>query len=128
LHCAEILGWNKDVFIDAFNEVQKREFSFYLDYPRKNSRDRKKTAFVSVVKTELSSTLYLNFVEGNETKKVKLLQKKNWWWYDSMYELAKSSKWLDASTFGVSSKKLNKHCYYSLTDEITITNIKEENT
>jgi hypothetical protein len=72
--------------------------------------------------------LYLNFIEANETKTIKLLQKKNWWWYDPMYELAKNSKWLDTSTFGVSSKKLNKHSYYSLIDQITITNIKEENT
>jgi hypothetical protein len=126
LYCAVVLGWDKDVFIDAFNEVQQRKFSFCLEYPIKNSRDRKKSAFVSVVKTEFTSTLYLNFLVENETKSIKLFEKKNWFWYDPVYELARNSKWLDISTFGVCSKKLGKHSYYSLVDGVIIGNIAQD--
>jgi hypothetical protein len=71
--CAELFGWNTDVFIDAFNEVLKRDFSFYLDDPLKKSKDRQKAVFERVVKTETTSILYLNFFNRTGSKDSKAL-------------------------------------------------------
>jgi len=125
MKCAELLNWDKDVFLYAYREVRKRNFCFYLDYPLKEARDRRRSAFVRIEKTEKSSILYLNFMEKTGIKTVRLFEKVNWFWYDPIYDLAKNSQWLDLNTFGVHSKKHNKHSYYSLVDDVIIGNVKQ---
>lgn len=126
MRIAEQLEWNKEVFLNAFNEVQRRDFSFYLDYPIKKSQGRQKSAFVKVVKTELHSILYVNIIDSEEVKSVKLFEKTNHFWYDSIYDMAKNSKWFTLSTFGVTSKKSGKYIYYSLVDNAIIGNLDND--
>jgi hypothetical protein len=120
---SDLFNWNKNVFEAAFNEVKTNNFKFELNYPSKKSRDRKNSAFVRIEKTEELSVLFLVFAMGDNFKKVKLFERKNWFWYDSIYEFASNSKWLDNSTFGVHNKKNNFYGYYSLVDETIIGNI-----
>ena len=75
---------------------------------------------MQIVKTEASSILYLTFLLNNRDKKIKLFEKANHFWYDSIYEMAKNAKWIDTSTFGVFSKKNGKFGYYSLIDEAIV--------
>ena len=120
LECAHTFNWDKEVFLDAYSEIYKRNFFFSLDYPLKKSKDRTKEAFVQIVKTEELSILYLTFLLNNSDTKIKLFEKTNHFWYDSIYEMANNSKWIDASTFGVYSKRNGKFGYYSLIDEVIV--------
>lgn len=120
MELVEKFGWEKECFEKAFAEVKQRGFSFILDYPNKPSKDKKKSAYVQVCKTEATSTINLIFSLDGQAKQVKLFEKKNWFWSDSVYEMAKNSKWLDTSTFGVYSKRNDKFGYYSLIDDVII--------
>jgi hypothetical protein len=114
MELAEQFGWNKEPFERAYREILESNFSFFVDYPKKQSKDRKKTAHVQVRKTESTSTLYLIFDLENETKKVRLFDKKNRFWSDIVYEMAKNAKWLDNFTFGVKATRSKRFGYYSL--------------
>lgn len=121
-------NWDRNVFEAAYIEVKNKNFYFELNFPEKKSRDRKKSAFVQISKTEQHATLYLVFMVGDSPQKIKLFEKRNWYWYDSIYELASNSKWLDNSTFGVHNKKNDRFSYYSLHDEVIIGNINFQET
>ena len=43
------------------------------------------------------STLYLVFETSTRLQEIKLFEKRNWYWYDSIYGIAAISKWLDTS-------------------------------
>jgi len=117
---AEIYNWDGAVFQNAYDAIHKMDFKFSLSYPPKKARDRKTTGQVIVEKTEKITTLNLVFSIGDKIKKIKLFENRNWFWYDIAYEMAKNSKWLDNSSFGVYSKKSDKFGYYSLHDEVII--------
>jgi hypothetical protein len=112
--------WDRSVFETAYKEIIESDFEFKITYPRKMSRDKKKVGQVVIEKTEKITSLNVLLTIGNKTKKVKLFDKRNWYWYDSAYEMAKNSKWLDNDSFGVYSKKTGKFGYYSLVDDVII--------
>jgi hypothetical protein len=120
LQLSEEYNWDRTVFENAYKEVIESNFEFRIDYPKKISRDKKKVGQVIVEKTEKITTLSLLFTIGNGTKKVKLFENRNWFWYDIAYKIAKNSKWLDNNTFGVYSKKTDRFGYYSLLDDVII--------
>lgn len=120
LQLSEEYQWDRTVFENAYKEVLENEFNFRIEYPKKISRDKKKIGQVVIEKTEKITTLNLLFTIGNELKKVKLFEKRNRFWYDIAYEIAKNSKWLDNYTFGVYSKKTDKFGYYSLLEDVII--------
>jgi hypothetical protein len=120
LKAAGIFGWEKSVFENANKELRYLKFIFSFSYPTKLSRDRKKAAHVLIEKTLTTSCLSVIITNGENKEKVKLISKRNWFWYDSIYEFAKGAKWLDNTTFGVASKRRNKHAYYSITDKVVI--------
>jgi hypothetical protein len=124
LTLARTYDWNTSVFENAYEHVRQSNFKFVLDYPQKKSRDEKTIAYVQVEKTEETSSLYLAFIMADKTKKIKVVEKKNWFWYDSIYKLAERSKWLDSSTFGVYLKDNSKFVYYSLQDDVIIGKIE----
>ncbi len=117
---AEDFAWRKEPFDNSYAEVKKRGFSFLIDYPVKQSKDKKKKAHVQIYKTENTSAINLIFSFEGQRKQVKLFEKKNWFWIDSVYEMAENSKWLDTSTFGVYAKRSGKFGYYSLADDVII--------
>ena len=120
LQLSDEYQWDKTVFESAYKEVIESDFEFKITYPPKMSRDKKKLGQVVIEKTEKITVLNLLFTIGNNTKKVKLFENRNWFWYDIAYEMAKNSKWLDNNSFGVYSKKRDKFGYYSLLDDVII--------
>jgi len=120
LQLSDEYQWDKTVFENAYREVIQSDFDFKITYPPKMSRDKKKTGQVVIEKTEKTTFLNLLFIIGNNTKRVKLFEKNNSFWYDIAYEMAKNSKWLDNNSFGVYSKKSEKFGYYSLLDDVII--------
>jgi hypothetical protein len=116
----DIYKWDRDVFQKAYDAIHKMEFKFSLSYPPKKSRDKKTIGAVVIEKTEKVTTLNLQFTKDDKTKKVRLFENRNWFWYDITYEMSKHSKWLDNNTFGVYSKKTDKFGYYSLLDDVIV--------
>ena len=120
LQLSEEYHWDKAVFEKAYKEVIESNFEFKIIYPPKMSRDKKKVGQVVIEKTEKRTTFSLLFTIGDSTKKVKLFENTNWFWYDIAYKLVKNSKWLDNNTFGVHLKSNEKFAYYSLLDDVII--------
>lgn len=120
LQLSEEYLWDRAVFDKAYKEIIDADFEFRVTYPPKMSRDKKKVGQVVIEKTEKITTLNLLFTIDNNTKKVKLFENRNWFWYDIAYEIGRNSKWLDNNTFGVYSKKTDKFGYYSLLDDVII--------
>jgi hypothetical protein len=118
---SEEYHWDRTVFEAAYNNVLKSNFKFKIDYPLKQSRDRKKVAFLSVEKTETLTSLYINIESNNSIATKKLFDKKNTWWYDCVYILARNSKWFDLDKFGISFRKGLIDIWYSINqDEVKL--------
>jgi hypothetical protein len=109
---ADIYDWDKSVFINAQNHILESGFKFEKHYPEKKSKDRKHVGQIILIKTEEKSSLLVQMKTGDNTTRQVLLEKNNWYWYDSSYNMAKSCKWLDNSSFGL--YKNGQNCYYSL--------------
>lgn len=105
LQLSDEYHWEKSVFERAYTEIIESDFNFKIDYPSKLSRDKKKSAKLSIEKTETITTVY-SYIEINGTaSKIKLLEKKNLWWYDCVYKLCLFNKWIDNDKFGIHYKK-----------------------
>jgi hypothetical protein len=114
LQLSDEYQWKKQVFENAYKEVIACNFAFKKDYPAKLSRDRKKSARLIIEKTEVQTSLFVQFEIGENPMKVLLLNKRNWWWYDSSYDLAKNTRWFDNDRFGVVYKPFNFSAWYNL--------------
>lgn len=114
LPLSEEYGWDKTVFEAAYEEVLACNFNFKIDYPAKQSKDKKKTAFLSIQKTEMTTSVFVNIETNGTTITRKLLDKKNMWWYDCVYFLARHNKWFDMNRFGIGYKKGLIDIWYSL--------------
>ena len=115
-----LFNWETAPFEEAYHQVIDRQFVFQIAYPFKRSRDKVTQARIVVDKTMYTSILSVEWIRDGITKKVQLLNKRNWFWTDSVYELAKNARWLDASTFGVASKVSSRFGYYSIEDDVII--------
>ena len=116
LRTAGIYNWNDKPFINAYEAVCSSGFLFALVYPSKKSRDRKKCAQISINKTETETIITLSLTIENKTDNIKLLESRNFYWYDPAYFIAKASKWLGNEKFGVFNQKNGKFLFYSLTE------------
>jgi hypothetical protein len=116
LQLSDEYKWDKPVFERAYKEVLDNNFQFKIEYPSKTSRDKKKSAELYVQKTDLESSLYVTISMENTVETVKLFDKRNWWWYDSVYKLVKNNKWFDNDRFGIYHKPSNLAIWYSLKD------------
>lgn len=124
---AHQFDWDIEFFNIAFDRVKNSNFKFIKEYEPKNSRDRKNMGQAILSKSEDSANLVLR-IEGNKFHEVELIKKKNWYWFDSSYEIAKSCKWIDSNKFGYQNKKTGKFAFYSIESETVETNMKfEEN-
>ncbi|MCV9385490.1 hypothetical protein [Reichenbachiella ulvae] len=122
---AHQFNWDIEVFNSAFNRVKNSNFKFIKEYDSKNSRDRKNTGQAILSKTEDTAKIILR-IKGDRSQEIELIQKKNWFWYDSSYEIAKLCKWIDNNKFGYMNKKTGKFAYYSITSKALDTNMKFE--
>ena len=121
LPLSEEYGWDRTVFENAYNEVLDCNFKFKIDYPAKQSRDKKKLATLSIEKSETTTSVFVNIENNGLTIRKKLFDKKNMWWYDCVYFLARYSKWFDTDRFGIGYKKGLIDIWYSIEqDEIAM--------
>jgi hypothetical protein len=107
-------GWDKNVFENAYNKVLESDFTFKIDFPTKQSRDKKKTANLVVEKTETITSVYVKIKTGDSVITKKLFDKKNLWSYDCIYILARHNKWFDTGRFGIAYGKGKIDIWYSL--------------
>jgi len=121
LQLSDEYQWNKAVFENAYKEVIESDFKFKIDYSAKTSRDKKKVGMLSVEKTETLTSVYVNIQVNGTTITKKLFDKKNVWWYDCIYLLARHNKWFDSDRFGIGYGKGKIDIWYSLEErEIAI--------
>ena len=123
LEMADILNWDKEVFIKSYDSILRDNFKFIKEYPTKTSRDKKTVGQVTIEKTETKTILRLTISNG-QSLEAKLIEKKNWFWFDSGYQLADKMKWIDKNNFGYKSKKTDKAVYYSLPDKRVVKNFE----
>lgn len=113
-------GWDKTVFENAYQRVLESNFVFKIDSTSKQSRDKKKEARLIIKKTETITSVYVN-IQTESSIIRKLFDKKNQWWYDCIYILARHTKWFDKERFGIGYGKRKIEIWYSLEkDEIEL--------
>jgi hypothetical protein len=110
-------GWENAVFVSAYQAVIEGQFIFAIDYDAKTSKDRKKTGYFRIEKTQTVSSGYVIIHEGESTRKVKLFDKRNWYWSDGIYLLPKCAKWADWDRFGINYGKGALEIWYSLSQD-----------
>jgi hypothetical protein len=106
--------WDKTVFERAYNEVIESKFKFKVECTAKQSRDKKKVARLSIEKTETVTSVHVEIETTGSILKIKLFDKKNIWWYDCVYILARHNKWFDNDRFGISYGKGKIDMWYSI--------------
>lgn len=106
--------WDKEVFETAYKETLDSNFNFRIEYPSKQSKDRKKSGVFVITKTETTTSAYVDININGTTTTKKLFDKKNSWWYDCIYYLARHNKWFDNDRFGVGFGKGKIDIWYSL--------------
>lgn len=124
LRTAGQLNWNKTVFESAYRKVMNSNFQFERAYDQKKSRDQKKIATAILHKTEDRAIIKVKIEADGTVNEVTILDKKNWFWYDSSYKIAKACKWIDKDTFGYSPKNSDKYAFYSLERKEVETNMQ----
>lgn len=109
-------NWDKSIIEKAYHDVLNCNFIFKIDFPRKTSRDKKKAAHLCIEKTETTTSTFALIENGSSSFKIKLFDKKNSWWYDCVYLLAKDAKWKDSNRFGIFYLKGELEIYYSVNE------------
>ncbi len=118
---SEEYNWDRSVFENAYKEVVESEFRFKIEYPAKQSRDKKKTGRLIVEKTEILTSVYVSIEINGEVIVKKLFDKKNTWSYDCVYLLARFNKWLNTDKFGVFFRNNQIESWYSIEqDEVAL--------
>lgn len=121
LEIADIYNWDKAIFKNAYEHIIESDFKFEKYYPEKKSKDRKRIGQIILEKTEEKCTLWVSIKTGNSFRKEVLLEKRNWYWFDSTYNYAKNCKWLDNSSFGL--YKNGQNCYFSIDENKIISDM-----
>ena len=114
LQLCEEYNWEKFVFEKAYTEIIETDFLFRIEYPSKLSKDKKKSAKISIEKTETITTVYSDLEVNGSASKIKLFDKKNGWWYDCVYKLCPYNKWIDNDKFGIHYDKGIIDIWYSI--------------
>lgn len=121
------LGWDLSVFTKANQEILESQLKFENGYPWKQSANRK-LKLRSVVRKNLErSFVYFEVSSGDcPTSEFMVLEKRNWFWFDSCYQIAKNSKWIDKTHFGYKNSKSGKFAILDTSKLSLSTNIEYE--
>ena len=122
--CLELsrkLNWDKDVFENAYQESLTSGLRLIKEYKQIRSRDKKHWGQCILEKTEESSILKLRIGNG-QVEEIKILEKRNWYLFDSANRLGEKVKWIDNDKFGLNKKESGKYLYYSVSDKKVETN------
>jgi len=106
--------WDRKVFETAYQKTLDSNFNFRIEYPAKQSKDRKKSGILVVTKTETITSAYVDININDTITTKKLFDKKNSWWYDCVYYLARYNKWFDTDRFGIDYGKGKISIWYSV--------------
>ena len=121
LSLSDEYGWDKTIFKNAYKKVLESDFIFHIDCQTKQSKDKKTIANLVIKKTETITSVYVKIQNGSSLITRKLFDKKNQYWYDCIYILAKHNKWFDTERFGIGYGKGKIDIWYSLDkDEIEL--------
>jgi hypothetical protein len=123
LELADKLIWDKDVFENAFSESLTSGLRLIKEYKQIKSKDRKHWGQCILEKTEESSIVKLRIGNG-QVDEVKLLEKRNWYIFDSANRIGEKMKWLDNDKFGFKGKTSGQYLYYSISEKKVETNLK----
>jgi hypothetical protein len=107
-------SWEQAVFVRAYNSVIASGFRFEIFFPSKIARNKQAKASICLRKNESLAQILVNFYAAHGNFEVVLVEKKNWWWYDSTYMMVKNYKWFDNERFGVDLKKLGLKFWYDI--------------
>jgi hypothetical protein len=111
---SEEYQWDSENFANSYTKTLGSNFKFRIEFPSKHSKDRKKSGVFVIAKTETITSAYVNIhIDGIITTK-KLFDKKNSWWYDCVYYLARHNKWFDTDRFGIAYGKGKIDIWYSV--------------
>jgi hypothetical protein len=108
--------WDRKVFENAYKKTLDSNFNFRIEYPTKQSKDRKKSAAFVVAKTETITSAYVDININGINTTIKLFDKRNSWWYDCVYYLARHNKWFDNDRFGIAYGKSKIDIWYSISE------------
>lgn len=114
IQLSEEYGWDKTVFENAYKKTLESDFKFRIEYPTKQSKDKKKKGVLVITKNETVTSVYVEIYVDGSIITQKLFDKKNWWWYDCVYKLARYSRWFDTDRFGISYGKGKIDIWYSI--------------
>jgi hypothetical protein len=106
--------WDRVIFENAYKKTLDSNFKFRIEYPAKLSRDRKKSGVFVIMKTETVTSAYVEIQINGSIETKKLFDKKNSWWYDCIYYLARHNKWFDTDRFGIAYGKGKIAIWYSI--------------
>lgn len=106
--------WDKEVFENAYQKTLDSNFVFKIEYPAKQSKDRKKSGVFYIIKTEKVTSAYVDIKIAGLTITKMLFEKKNSFWYDCVYYLARYNKWFDNDKFGIGFGKGKIDIWYSI--------------
>ncbi len=113
--------WDIKVFENTYKKIIDSNFDFNIEMPIKQSRDRNKKGKIFITKTETVTSCFVEINNNGSIITKKLFDKKNFWFYDCIYYLAKNNKWFDNDRFGISSKIGKIEIWYSIeNDEIKL--------
>ncbi len=124
VEAGSIEGWNLEIFTTAYKKILDSGFAFRQEYPRKKSRDRKNTAMAILEKNEEKARVLLEIQTPTKLHQQQIIEKRNWFWFDSTYEIARECKWIDNDSFGWKAKGAKNHSYYSVSSETVKSNLE----
>ena len=110
--------WEKQVFEKAYNKILSTDFSFRIETPAKQSRDRKKKGVFVITKNETITSAYVEISFDGQIITRKLFDKENGWCHDSIYPLAKKNRWFDNNRFGVGVENGKIAAWYSVNENL----------
>lgn len=123
LEIGDFLSWDQTIFTKSYQSIIDDDFEFIKVYPARTSQDKMKIGQVVIEKTETKTVLKVR-IENGQTFETDLIDKKNWFWFDTGYQLADQIKWIDQNSFGYRSVTEDKVVYYSVSERKVIRNFE----
>lgn len=118
------LNWDKEPFENAYRRIIENNLEFRISHKLKKSQDKLKTAHTIIEKSEKQSILKISILFEGKVIEHQLLAKNNWWWYDSIYDLAQKCKWINKNCFGYISKDKTEYSFYDFEKKYVKSNME----
>lgn len=114
LEISDYFKWDNEIFENSYKQILLNDFKFEKTFPENISRDKKNKVQLILTKTEENSTITIFIKSEKQVENIILIEKKNHFWYDSIYKYVKKCRWLDNDSFGI--KEGSAKLYYSISN------------